>query len=186
MSEYRRSKVQGGTYFFTVNTYCRQALLTQAEVRNALRLGINLARTKHPFIIDAWVLLPDHLHCIWTLPEDDANFGIRWSLIKRTVSKQCEHLVQLTSPKSESRIKRNESRFWQRRFWEHQIRDELDYQRHADYLHFNPVKHKHVSRVADWPYSTFHKYVERGIYPSHWAGTSEFEAMGEEKEVYGE
>lgn len=172
MPEYRRAKALGTTYFFTVVTYERQALLTDENVRNALRSGIQWAREKFPFTNDAWVLLPDHLHCIWTLPVDDANFSARWAIIKRHVSQRCHgasrHREQLTA----SRRKRNELAFWQRRFWEHQIRNEADFKRHVDYIHWNPVKHGHVAKVADWPYSTFHRYVADGVYPEDWGGVA--------------
>jgi putative transposase len=170
MPEYRRARVPGGTYFFTVNTFRRGRFLVQEPFRNALRDGIATARAVLPFHIVAWVLLPEHLHCIWQLPEGDADFSRRWAIIKRTVSGQCGHLVMHDAALSRSKMQRKESAVWQRRFWEHQIRDDLDLRRHVDYIHFNPVKHGHVARVGDWPYSTFHRYVERGIYPSDWAG----------------
>ena len=119
-------------------------------------------RRRRPFRIDGWVVLPDHLHCIWTLPAGDVDFTTRWRLIKAGFAK---HL-----PKTEHRSRRGERGIWQRRFWEHAIRDERDYASHMDYLHFNPVKHGHVRRVADWPYSSFARCVERGIYPCDWAG----------------
>ena len=103
---------------------------------------------------------------VWTLPTDDADFSLRWSLIKAGFSRGLAASIR----RSESKVVKREKGIWQRRFWEHQIRDELDLQRHVDYIHFNPVKHGHVMRVADWPYSSFHRYVERGIYPADWAG----------------
>jgi len=148
MPDYRRSRVQGGTYFFTVNTYGRQAVLTEDAVREALRQGIESARRTLPFTIDAWVLLPDHLHCLWTLPPNDHNFSARWAIIKRHVSRRCSSPSKATL--SQSRQQRNESGFWQRRFWEHLIRDETDFRRHMDYIHWNPMKHGYVKRVADW------------------------------------
>jgi len=143
--------------------------LTLEPVRNSLRDAIALVRRNHPFAIDAWVLLPDHLHCIWTLPVDDADFSVRWSIIKRLVSQQSRAYTLHT--KSASRQKRRELPFWQRRFWEHRIRDESDFERHADYIHWNPVKHGWVTLAADWPYSTFHRYRRQGIYSSAWGGT---------------
>lgn len=121
-----------------------------------------------PFTIDAWVLLPDHLHAIWTLPKDDAAFGKRWGIIKAHVSRKCALLIDTSVARNASRVIRRESDFWQRRFWERQIRDERDYERHVDYIHYNPVKHKLVNRVADWPHSTFHQYVGRGVYANSW------------------
>ncbi len=176
MSDYRRTRITGGTYFFTVVTEMRRPILTTETVRAALREAIQQARTTLPFQIDAWVLLPDHLHCIWTLPEGDANFSARWAIIKRGVSGCCAEMVN--APQSDSGRKRNERAFWQRRFWEHQIQDDADMARHQDYIHWNPVKHGLVKAVKDWPYSSFHKHVAQGTYPSDWGG-SEVEVNGD-------
>jgi len=169
MPEYRRAYIAGGTYFFTVVTYRRQQFLCDNDGRTALRDGINKARERYPFTIDAWVLLPDHLHCIWTLPDGDADFGSRWAAIKRYVSKNCPRL-KLDDRLNESKRKRKESTVWQRRFWEHMIRDERDYEMHLNYIHYNPVRHGIVKHVKDWPYSTFHRYVENNAYPPDWGG----------------
>ncbi len=170
MSHYRRSHTAGATYFFTVVTFRRQPILCDESVRRALHTAIVTTRSTRPFSIDAWVLLPDHLHCIWTLPADDADYATRWNLIKRRVSVQCRtthlHGEWLTA----SKYKHRESTLWQRRYWEHRIRDEPDFVRHVDYIHYNAVKHGHCHRVADWPHSTFHRYVERGDYPADWGG----------------
>ncbi len=165
MSDYRRAKTKGGTYFFTVVTYRQQTFLCNDTVRVALRNGIREVQQKHPFVIDGWVLLPDHLHCIWTLPPDDANFGIRWAMIKRFVTKQCGSELRREQWMNKSKRRRKESTLWQRRFWEHQIRDDRDYETHMDYLHYNPVK-----QVKDWPHSTFHRYVHEGVYDDNWGG----------------
>jgi putative transposase len=170
MPDYRRPRNPGGTYFFTVVTYERRPVLTTKLVRSSLRDAINRARTTLPFDIEAWVLLPDHLHCIWTLPPGDGNFAARWAIIKRYVSRECVAIVD--APLGVSRSRRNELAFWQRRFWEHQIRDDDDLARHLDYIHWNPVKHGLVKSVKEWRYSTFHKYVVRGMYPDAW-GSSE-------------
>jgi len=175
MPEYRRIKVKGGTYFFTVATFGRQPILVNDHIRTALREGIQEVRQSLPFTIEAWVLLPDHLHAIWTLPENDDNFGSRWAVIKRIVSKRCGHPVGSWELNDDSHAKRGESRIWQRRFWEHLIRDDLDLHRHLDYIHWNPVKHGYVKRVIDWPYSTFHQFVSKGLYPSDWGGINEDE-----------
>jgi putative transposase len=172
MPGYRRIKIKGGTYFFTVVTFGRQPILTRAPVRVALREGIQEVRQALPFTIEAWVLMPDHLHTIWTLPENDDNFASRWAVIKRIVSKRCSAL-DIRKPMDDSHGKRGESRIWQRRFWEHLIRDELDLQRHLDYIHWNPVKHGYVDKVIDWPYSTFHRFVAHGLYPPDWGGIKE-------------
>jgi putative transposase len=176
MPEYTRVKVKGGTYFFTVVTFGRQPILTDELMRIALREGIQEVIQSLPFTIEAWVLLPDHLHTIWTLPENDDNFASRWAVIKRIVSKRCASLDGIKRQVSDSRGKRGESPIWQRRFWEHCIRDELDLERHLDYIHWNPVKHGYVKRVIDWPYSTFHRFVNNGIYPPDWGGMNEDEA----------
>jgi putative transposase len=170
MPEYRRIKAKGGTYFFTVNTHLRQPRLTEENVRMALREGIQRARQTLPFKIEAWVLLPDHLHALWTLPLDDDNYSARWAIIKRHVSKICGEQFNNREKVSDSRHKRQESHIWQRRFWEHQIRDDLDFKRHMDYLHWNPVKHGYVPRVGDWPFSSFHRLVVQGIYAPDWGG----------------
>ena len=171
MPDYIRARTQGGTYFFTVVTAQRQPILTQPAVLVALRAAIKTTQNTHPFTIEAWVVLPDHMHAIWTLPTDDTQYSIRWSMIKRYVAKECRHLA-LTPNASQQ--KRREIVFWQRRFWEHQIRDQADYQRHIDYVHVNPVKHQWVSQPRDWPYSTFHRLVKSGVYSEDWAENTEF------------
>lgn len=175
MPNYRRANIAGGTYFFTVNTLRRLPVLTEAPVREALREAIRQTRLTAPFDIDAWVLLPDHLHCIWTLPQGDADFSMRWSRIKRYVSQQCGDTFGIGNV-SASRTMRRESGLWQRRFWEHQIRDEADFARHVEYIHWNPVKHGLVARAVDWPYSTFHRFVRNGVYAPDW-GLAESVAM---------
>jgi putative transposase len=173
MPEYRRIKIKGGTYFFTVVTFGRQPILINDHVRAALREGIQEVRQSMPFTIEAWVLLPDHLHAIWTLPENDANFASRWAVIKRTVSRRCGSLNENVASVKESHAKRGEGGIWQRRFWEHLIRDEVDLQRYLDYLHWNPVKHGYVKRAIDCPYSTFHRFVSQGLYSPDWGGINE-------------
>jgi putative transposase len=168
MSRYRRARTPGVTYFFTLNTLRRQRLLTHADVLRALREAFRLVRAEHPFRLEAIVILPYHLHTVWTLPAGDADYAKRWSLIKRHVSQVSRHFGRDTL--NASRRKRRELGFWQRRFWEHQIRDETDYARHVDYVHYNPVKHGLVTCVRDWPYSTFHRFVRLGLYPADWAG----------------
>ena len=170
MSRYRRSTTTGATFFFTVVTYRRQRILTDEVVRRALRDAIVRVRERYPFTVDAWVLLPDHLHCLWTLPSGDADFGVRWNWIKRTVTRAVAASYERADWRNTSRIARRESTIWQRRFWEHQIRNDADYTAHMDYVHFNPVKHGLVDRVADWPHSTFHRLVKAGVYPADWAG----------------
>jgi putative transposase len=172
MAQYRRIKIKGGTYFFTVNCHQRSENTLLTDNIGLLRLAFRNVKAKHPFHIDAIVILPDHLHCIWTLPANDADFKTRWSLIKANFSRG----ISKVEKRSQSRIKRRERGIWQRRYWEHLIRDELDFQRHVDYIHWNPVKHRWVKRVADWPHSSFHTYVRKGILSRDWAGEPE-EAM---------
>jgi putative transposase len=171
MANYRRAKASGGTFFFTVVTYRRRPILDHRESRVALRDVIEDVRQWHPFSIDAWVLLPDHLHCIWTLPKDSSDFSTRWGLIKSGFTRRTKDLFHINKWMNDSRSNHRESTVWQRRFWEHQIRSDEEYQAYMDYIHYNPVKHGHVKRVLDWPYSTFHRHVRAGIYPMDWGGT---------------
>ncbi|MDC0664188.1 REP-associated tyrosine transposase [Marinobacter sp. SS21] len=166
MTEYRRDLTKGGTYFFTVCCAERQANTLLTENVEILRSSFRRVKRRHPFSIDAIVVLPDHLHCIWTLPEGDADYGVRWSLIKAAFSRGLPKTECLTA----SRQLRGERGLWQRRFWEHRLRDQPDFNRHADYIHWNPVKHGLVDSAKAWPYSSFHRYVERGVYSENWGG----------------
>ena len=167
MPDYRRSRIPGGTYFFTVNLLERGSSLLVTHI-DALREAVRGVRARRPFHIDAWVVLPDHMHAVWTLPADDADYSSRWKAIKIAFAKalpKTEHLSPVRSVKGERGI-------WQRRFWEHTIRDERDYAAHVDYVHINPVKHGLVTSVKDWPHSSFHRCVAQGIYAPDWAGQS--------------
>ncbi|ESS71644.1 transposase [Methyloglobulus morosus KoM1] len=165
MPDYRRYRVPGGTYFFTVNLLERKKDLLVRHIDD-LREAVRMTKRERPFHIDAWVVLPDHMHTVWTLPPGDDDFSNRWKSIKiRFVQK-----LPRTERRSKVRIAKGERGIWQRRFWEHVIRDENDYMRHVDYVHWNPMKHGLVQKVADWPYSSFHRYVRDGIYPEDWAG----------------
>jgi len=168
MPEYRRNRIEGGAYFFTLALADRRSDLLVKEV-DALRASVSRTRALYPFTIDAWVVLPDHLHAVWTLPADDADFSTRWTLIKRGFSAR----IAAGESRSASRIAKGERGIWQRRFWEHTIRDEADFRRHVDYVHFNPVKHGLVGNAWDWPFSSFRRTVARGDYPAHWGGTGE-------------
>jgi putative transposase len=165
MTNYRRNFVRGGTFFFTVNIADRSQSILVDQI-DILRAAFRYARARHPFTVEAVVILPDHLHTIWTLPEDDADFAVRWRLLKSAFSRNLPEHERI----SISRSSKGERGIWQRRYWEHTIRGEADFERHANYIHFNPVKHGHVTRVADWPYSSFHRMVRLGIYPLDWAG----------------
>ncbi len=160
---YRRANISGGTYFFTVNLADRSSSLL-VERFDALRASMETVKNAHPFTALAWVVLPDHFHIVWRLPEGDADFPMRWMLIKAGFSRQ----IPATEPVRQSRIRKGERGIWQRRYWEHLIHDEVDLRRHVDYIHFNPVKHGYVERVRDWPYSSFHHYVHRGWLPIDW------------------
>ena len=165
MRTYIRENVKGGVYFFTVNLAERNnndLLIANIEI---LREAFRLTKQSHPFIIDACVILPEHLHCIWRLPEGDEDFSKRWRLIKTHFSKN----IPANERISNSRKRKNERGIWQRRFWEHLIKDESDYQSHLDYIHYNPVKHGYVEQAIDWPYSSFYLWVERKAYPRDWA-----------------
>jgi putative transposase len=164
MPQYIRAFVPGGTFFFTVTLLERRRKLLTENIDN-LREVFKAARRRRPFTIEAIVILPDHLHCIWTLPSEDADFSTRWHDIKARFAAQISRGERLSA----RRLKKGERGIWQRRFWEHVIRDEVDYERHVDYIHYNPVKHGHVTRVADWPHSSFHRYVQSGIYDLEWA-----------------
>ncbi len=163
MPDYRRNRVPGGTYFFTVNLLDRNSRLLVEKV-DVLREAVRTVRGGPPFYIDAWVVLPEHLHCIWTLPPGDDDYSGRWQAIKARFAAA----MPAGERRSAVRVRRGERGIWQRRFWEHTIRDDRDYAAHMDYVHFNPVKHGLVRRAADWPYSSFGRCVERGLYPGDW------------------
>ena len=166
--QYRRSRVAGGWYFFTVVTYKRQPLLTIPTNIERLRNAFRREKERYPFQIDAIVILPDHLHVLWRLPPGDSDYSGRWSRIKRYFSTGC---VGVTVPPTASRQRKRERSVWQRRFWEHTIRDEEDWRRHMDYIHYNPVKHGHCEAVREWPYSSFMRWVEKGVYPPDWGAS---------------
>jgi putative transposase len=168
MSRFRRASF-GSTFFFTVIAHRRRPILCDEPIRTALRDAIQAVRTERPFIIDGWILLPDHLHCIWTLPDGDSDYSIRWSLIKHHVSYACRELYG-NGAVTRSRRKHRVAPIWQRRFWEHTIRSDIDFERHMDYIHFNPVRHGHAAYAGEWPYSTFRRCVKEGMYPEDWGG----------------
>jgi putative transposase len=174
MSNYRRAFVPGGTWFFTVNLQRRHHNDLLVREIALLRDVVRRVRVKYPFHIDAWVVLPEHLHCVLSLPSGDSDFSQRWRLIKSGFSRSLPN----TEPRSAVRKAAGERGIWQRHFWEHWIRDDEDYRRHLDYVHVNPLKHGHVARVRDWPYSTFHRYVAMGVYPVDWCGDVEAEVPG--------
>ena len=163
MVRYRRNFIAGGTFFFTVTLADRRSSILADQIAS-LRAAFRLTRREKPFAIDAIVVLPDHLHAIMTLPPEDADFSGRWRRIKGLFTRDVAR-----DGLSVAHNRRGEFNLWQRRFWEHTIRDEGDFARHVDYIHYNPVKHGLVTRVSDWPYSSFHQYVRQGVLPEDWA-----------------
>ena len=171
---YRRNRVAGGTYFFTVTLRDRTASLL-VDYIDELRAALRETKRIHPFNVVAMVVLPEHLHAIWTLPYGDADYSARWRAIKARFTRALvEQGVALTQGEN------SEYDLWPRRFWEHTIRDDEDLRRHVEYIHYNPVKHGWAKRVRDWPHSTFHRYVRDGVYPADWAGEAvEVSGFGE-------
>jgi len=165
MSRYRRNFVAGASYFFTVTLANRSSDLLTCHI-DSLRSVLAIVRERHPFEIDAIVILPDHLHTIWTMPRDDGDFPMRWRLIKSQFSRQLPVAFEV----NKSHTKKSERGIWQRRYWEHTLRDETDFNNHVNYIHINPVKHGLAARAIDWPYSSIHRYVKAGILPMDWAG----------------
>lgn len=164
MPTYRRANIKGGIFFFTIVLADRSSNLLVKEI-DRLRQAYRIVHERRPFQTIAVCVLPDHIHALWALPADDEDFSTRWSLIKSAFSRGMDVL-----PRSPSKVSKREKGIWQRRYWEHAIRDDADLERHIDYIHFNPVKHGHVARVADWPYSSFHRFVERGLLVADWGG----------------
>jgi putative transposase len=174
---YRRADATGGTYFFTVNLAERKRTLLVDYV-DMLRKVMRKVKSAHPFHIDAMVILPDHLHSLWTLPADYCDYPMRWMLIKAGFSRQ----VPNDERRSASSITKGERGIRQRRYWEHLIRDDWDFERHVDYIRCNPVKHNQVTRMMDWLYSSFPRYVRQGQLPIDWSGNAGFD----EAESFGE
>ncbi len=161
---YRRANVAGATYFITANLADRRSTFLDDHI-DSLRNALRRVKSRHPFEIDAMVVLPDHMHLMLTLPPDDANFSMRIQLIKSTFSRS----LPKVEPIRPSRAAKRERGIWQRRFWEHLIRDDLDFANHVDYIHINPVKHGYVKKAVDWPHSTIHRYIERGVVDANWS-----------------
>jgi putative transposase len=168
MSNYRRNYVAGGTYFFTVVTQLRLPILGTDLGRACLREAFLKEQERRPFDLFAIVLLPDHLHTIWTLPPGDDNYSVRWSSIKEKFTKEYRRNGGSEGVVSHSRRKRRERGIWQRRFWEHTCRNDDDLKRYLDYLHWNPCKHGLVQNVRDYQWSTFDRFVRLGEYAEAW------------------
>jgi putative transposase len=158
MRTFRRAHAAGGTYFFTVVTAGRRPLLDEQTHVRSLRRALFATQASHPFAIDALVVLPDHLHCVWTLPQGDSDYSLRWQLVKKRCARQLEA----------QGLSDHRGGLWQPRFWEHLIRDADDLARHIDYIHYNPVRHGLVSRPGEWPFSSFHRFARAGTYATGW------------------
>jgi putative transposase len=184
MPDYRRWYVAGGTYFFTVVTHHRRRMLCDELARDCLREAIETVRKTRAVEIVALVLQPDHLHTVWTLPPGDADYPTRWRRIKEEFTqKYLLHGGREAAPGA-SRIRCEERGVWQRRFWEHSVRDEEDLKRCVDYVHWNPKKHGLVRNIRDWPWSSFHRYVKLGEYEIDWGATDP--APGYDEPEWGE
>ncbi len=172
MPNYVRWREEGATYFFTVVAYRRRQLLSTASARRFLREAMVRVRLRLPFDMLACVLLPDHLHCIWALPDRDDDFPRRWRQIKERFTRAFLAAGGEALPVTSQQYKQARRGVWQPRFWEHRIRDEEEYCRYRDYIHLNPVKHGYTSTPEDWPWSSFHRYVALGWLDPHWPGAS--------------
>ncbi len=164
--EYRRLIIPGGTYFFTVVTHQRRPIFDAPQAIELLREAFRYTLERLPFTIAASVILPDHMHFIWALPVESGDFSTRWKMIKSYFTKNWRPKGVLSE--SISRRRKGEADVWQRRFWEHLIRDERDFSNHVEYIHYNPVKHGLVNSPAEWQYSSFMKYVRDGVYDVNW------------------
>jgi putative transposase len=171
MTEYRRFYQPNATWFFTVNLAERKNNRLLVDNIELLRECFRYVKQRKPYHVDAIVILPDHLHCIWTLLPDDNNYSVRWNMLKGRFSRAIDKGERIST----SRLNRRERGIWQRRFWVHLVTDQEDYNRHIDYIHWNPVKHGIVQHVIDWPHSSFHQFVEQGIYPAAWGYSGNFE-----------
>ena len=171
LMKYRRSRTKGATYFFTVLTYKRKRILCKTDNVKIIKEAFRHVALQRPFLVDAFVMLPDHIHCIWTLPDDDNDFSTRWRLIKGYFTRRCDKKYR--DEQSDNMQKKCLQGIWQQRFWEHTIRSDRDFAAHVDYIHYNPVKHGLVKKPRDWEHSTFNKYVKAGVYDINWGTTEE-------------
>ena len=176
MTNYRRLYIEGATWFFTVNLAQRKNKSLLVDEIDLLRQSFRYVKKRHPFVTNAIVIMPEHLHCLWTLPEGDTDYSTRWRLLKSYFSRGIPKGESI----SQSRVQRKERGIWQRRFWAHLIMNQDDFNAHIDYIHWNPVKHGLVKSVRDWPNSSFQKFVAAGIYPENWGHSGKFEIDGGE------
>jgi len=158
-------QVEGGSYFFTVVTEKRRKIFAYDNNVKRLRAAFKTVMHKRPFVIDAAVVLPDHLHFIWTISEHDSDYSTRWRLIKSAFTKQ---YPESFIAQNANRKNKKQQEIWQHRDWEHCLRDELDFQQHINYIHYNPVKHGYVKRASNWQYSSIHRYIKLNILDKHW------------------
>jgi putative transposase len=164
---YRRSQIEGATYFFTVVTHQRRELFAEPATVTLLQRAIADVRARRPFVIEAEVVLPNHIHALWTLPEADNDYPTRWRLIKEAFTRGYAQSRALPEPNASRRTK-GEQAVWQRRYWEHLIRDDEDFGRHVEYIHYNPVRHGLAAAPCLWAHSTFPEWVAKGLYDANW------------------
>ncbi len=164
--QYRRDYTNGATYFFTVVLFRRRHLFVDGQIIDLLRKAFKAEMTRRPFDIEAIVVMPDHIHTIWKLPDDDSDYSTRWRNIKRyfTAAVADKYNFEVSA----ARQHKKEQAIWQRRFWEYRIKDEEDFIRCVEYIHYNPVKHGYVINPADWKYSSIHKYISQGFVAANW------------------
>ena len=175
MPQYLRARIEGGVYFFTITLADRSSDLLVRHIEH-LRKVYKVVEDRHPFETIAICVLPDHMHAVWSLPSGDSNFPVRWSQIKSAFSRE----FPATNVRSASKAAKRDKGIWQRRYWEHTIRDDRDYAAHMDYIHFSPVKHGLAKSVVDWPFSSFRRCVAAGLYPADWFdGTAQPVETGE-------
>lgn len=167
MRTYIRADAAGATYFFTLTLQDRSARWLVDHI-DVLRAAVKHVKARHPFDIEAMVVLPEHLHALWRLPVDDKDFSTRWMLVKQTFTQLLMANGVLDDASGAQRGLKKERNLWQRRFWEHQIRDEDDFARHVEYIHYNPVKHGWVSRAVEWPHSSLHRFIREGRLAADW------------------
>jgi putative transposase len=175
MPDYRRAYIKGGAFFFTVVTNGRYPIFYDKSAVDLLKASFRRVILAHPFDLDAIVVLPDHLHCIWILPEGDSDFSTRWRLIKSDFSRN--YWAAPAAEISDSRLIKKERGIWQRRFWEHAIRNETDLNTHRDYIHYNPVKHGLADSPANWQYSSYNTFMKKGLYPADWGSAPRKELL---------
>ncbi|MEJ8837501.1 REP-associated tyrosine transposase [Ramlibacter sp. AN1133] len=176
MRTYIRADAAGATWFFTLTLQDRGARWLVDHV-DVLRAAVRHVKARHPFDIEAMVVLPEHLHALWRLPVDDNDFSTRWMLVKQMFTRTLVAQGVLGDDLAPGRGLKGERKLWQRRFWEHQIRDEEDFRRHVDYIHYNPVKHGWVQRAAQWPHSSVHRFIREGSLPADWGISAAIEGQ---------